>query len=109
MYGWVVFGLAIAVVLLTSVFKTIDVNSKVKSLIAVVLSIVAGATTVWATQNGDFSTINITQAVALVYAASQVVYDFIFKGTGVDQALTSITPFGGGSSSPVDEQPPAGA
>jgi len=109
MYGWLVFGLAIAVVLLTSVFKTIDVNSKIKALIAVVLSIVAGAVTVWVTQDGDFSSINITQAIALVYAASQVVYDFIFKGTSVDQALTSVTPFGGGSSSPVDEQPPAGA
>jgi hypothetical protein len=39
------------------------------------------------------------QAVALVYAASQVIYSFIMKGTAVDQALTSVTVFGGSSDS----------
>ena len=90
MLGWVVFGLAIAVVLLTSLFKTIDLNSKVKALIAVVLSVAAGAVTVWITNGGDFTASNIVQTVALVYAASQVIYDFILKGTALDNALTSV-------------------
>ena len=97
--GWVIFGLAILVVLLTSVFKTVDVPSKVKSLIAVVLSVVAGAVAVWAAQGGDFTATNVVQAVGLVYAASQVIYDFILKGTSLDQSLTAFTPFGGGGSS----------
>jgi heme/copper-type cytochrome/quinol oxidase subunit 4 len=88
--GWVIFGLAVAVVLLTSLFKTINLDPKWKSLIAVVLSVVAGAVTVWVSQGGDFTTTNVVQSVTMVYAASQVLYDFVFKGTSLDQMLTSI-------------------
>mgnify|MGYP006289679339 CR=1 FL=1 len=88
--GWIVFGLAIVVTLLTSLFKTVNLPSKWKSAIAVVLSVVAGAVTVWVAQGGDFTTQNVVQAVALVYASSQVIYDFILKGTGLDQTLTAI-------------------
>lgn len=88
--GWIVFGLAVLVTLLTSLFKTVNLSSKVKSAIAVVLSVVAGAVTVWVAQGGDFSAQNVVQAVALVYASSQVIYDFILKGTSLDQTLTSI-------------------
>lgn len=88
--GWVIFGLAVAVVLLTSLFKTINLDSKWKSLIAVVLSVAGGAVTVWVAQGGDFTTTNVVQSVSMVYAGSQVLYDFIFKGTGLDQVLTSI-------------------
>lgn len=88
--GLVVFVLAIVVTLLTSLFKTVDLSSKWKSLIAVVLSVVAGGVTVWVTEGGDFSTVNVVEAVALVYAASQVIYDFILKGTGLDTRLTAI-------------------
>jgi hypothetical protein len=88
--GLVVFVLAVVVVLATSLFKTVDLSTKVKSLIAIVLSVVAGSVTVWVSQGGDFSTANVVQSVALVYAASQVMYDFIFKGTKIDNVLTSI-------------------
>ena len=88
--GLVVFVLAVVVVLATSLFKTINLSSKVKALIAVVLSVVAGSVTVWVSQGGDFTTTNVVQSVALVYAASQVMYDFIFKGTKIDNVLTSI-------------------
>jgi len=91
MIGWVIFGVAIAVVLLTSLFKTINLSTRVKSLISVVLSVVGGAVTVWVTNGGDFSTTNIVQAVALVYASSQILYNFILKNTPLDQTLTSIT------------------
>lgn len=98
--GWVIFGLAVVVTLLTSLFKTIDLSTKWKALIAVVLSVVAGAVTVWVTTGGDFTTTNVVGAVGLVYAASQVIYNFILKGTSLDQTLTSLTPFGGGNSNP---------
>ena len=88
MVGWVVFGLAIAVVLLTSVFKTIDLSSRVKALISVVFSVAGGAVTVWIAKGGDFTATNVAESVALVYAASQVIYNFILKGTSVDRALT---------------------
>lgn len=104
MIGWVIFGLAVVVVLLTSLFKTIDLSDKVKALIAVVLSVVAGAVTVWTAAGGDFSTSNVVTVVGLVYAASQVIYNFVLKGTGLDQALTGVRLFGGKNS-----EPPAGA
>lgn len=98
--GLVVFGLAVVVTLLTSLFKTIDLDSRWKSVIAVVLSVVAGAVTVWVAQGGDFSTYNVVESVALVYAASQVIYDFILKGTVLDQKLTNIRV--GGNNPPGD-------
>lgn len=98
--GLVVFGLAVVVTLLTSLFKTIDLDSRWKSGIAVVLSVVAGAVTVWVAQDGDFSTYNVVESVALVYAASQVIYDFILKGTVLDQKLTNISL--GGNTPPGD-------
>lgn len=88
--GWVIFGLAVVVTLLTSLFKTINLSSKWKSLIAVVLSVVAGGVTVWVANGGDFTTTNVVQAVALVYAASQVIYDFVLKGTSLDARLTAV-------------------
>ena len=98
--GWVIFGLAIAVVLLTSVFKTIDLNTKVKALISVVLSVAAAAVTVWVAQDGDFTTSNIVEVVSLVYASSQLIYNFILKGTSLDQRLESVTIFGGSDTPP---------
>lgn len=104
--GWVIFALAVIVTLLTSLFKTVDLSSKWKSLIAVVLSVVAGGVTVWVAQGGDFTTVNVVQAVALVYAASQIIYNFILKGSSIDQTLTSVTPFGGNSSGGTDQLQP---
>jgi hypothetical protein len=89
MIGWVIFGVAVAVVLLTSLLKTINLSARVKSLISVVLSVVGGAVTVWVTSGGDFTTTNVVEAVALVYAASQILYNFILKNTPLDQTLTS--------------------
>lgn len=88
--GWVIFGLAVLVTLLTSLFKTINLSSKVKSLIAVVLSVVTGGVTVWVSQGGDFTTSNVVESVALIYSASQIIYDFILKGTSLDARLTAV-------------------
>lgn len=88
--GLLVFVLAVAVTLLTSLFKTVKLSAKWKSLIAVVLSVVAGAVTVWAANGGDFSSVNVIEAVALVYAASQVIYNFILKGTSLDARLEAV-------------------
>jgi len=91
MVGWLIFGLSVAVVLLTSVFKTINLSTKVKALISVVLSVAAAAVTVWVAQGGDFSTVNIVEAVGLIYATSQLIYNFILKGTSLDQTLEAFT------------------
>lgn len=96
--GWIIFGFAVVVVLLTSVFKTINLSTKTKALIALILSVAAGAVTVWVSQGGDFSSSNIVEAVGLVYAASQVIYNFILKGTFLDQTLTAFSVAGKGSS-----------
>ena len=96
MLVWVAFGLAVAVVLLTSLFKTIDLDSRLKALLSVVFSVAAGAVSVVIALGGDFTSTNLTEAVALIYAASQLIYNFILKGTALDSKLTSVNLFGKG-------------
>lgn len=91
MIGWLIFGLAVAVVLLTSLFKTINLSTRWKTAIALVLSVISGAVTIWIAKGGDFTTTNLIEAVGLIFASSQVIYDFIFKNTSFDQKLTSVT------------------
>jgi hypothetical protein len=87
MYSGVIFGLAVAVVLLTSIFKTVHLSTRVKSALAFVLSVGGGAFYAWQHYHGTFTTTNFVQAVAYVYAASQLVYGLIVKGSNLDNIL----------------------
>lgn len=86
-------GLTLAVTLLTSLFKTVNLSSKQKNLIATVLSVVAGAASVLLSGN-DFSATGIASTAVAIYGASQIAYQFILKGTSLNKVLTNANLFG---------------
>ena len=86
-------GLAFAVTVLVSLFKTVKLSTKQKHLIVVSLSLVAGVAQV-VTQGVDFSAGNITAALVQIYGASQLAYNFILRGTKLNDKLTNTNLFG---------------
>lgn len=87
--AWAVVGLAVAVVLLASLLKNVNWSDKVKQALVVVLSIVGGVVSAW--QAGALNgASDVLQTATLVYGASQLIYAFIFKGTGVEAKLADV-------------------
>lgn len=88
--GIVVLVAALLVVIGTSLLKAVDMSARWKNTIAVVLSAIAGAATVFIENGLDFSALageSILNTALLVYGASQIFYNFILKGTGVEAKL----------------------
>jgi DMSO reductase anchor subunit len=76
-------------VLLTSLFKQVDFSARVKSLIAVVVSVGLAALVAW--KQGLFgNTEDVFQAITAVYAFSQLAYQFLLKGTSLDATLEAV-------------------
>lgn len=91
--GFVIFGAIIAVVLLTSLFKNVEMGAKAKNLIAVVVSSVAGVLTDLSGRNFDFGSYaaaDIMGTALIIYGASQLVYTFIMKGSTLDAKLEEV-------------------
>ena len=100
MTGLIVLIVAVLVVLATSLFKNVNMSDKVKNLIATVLSVVGGVVTVLGTNGWDFTGFDggdVLGTVLIVYGASQLIYNFILKGTQVEAKLedTKVLPGGG--------------
>jgi len=80
--------LAIVVVLLTSLVKNVDWSPKAKNLVATVVSVAGSALFVLASPDrslndaGDFLALSSS-----AYGASQLLYQFILRGTSVEQKL----------------------
>jgi hypothetical protein len=92
---------AILVVFGTSLIKNVDWPDKVKNLIAVGLSLLAGTVGVYAM--GGFNNVtDVLGAATVVYGAAQAVYQFIFKGSSLNEKISNWTP-GGKDESVVDE------
>lgn len=92
MTGLLVFVFAVVVVLATSLFKNVDMSSRVKNVIAAALSVAGGAITAGIDAGWDFSSFAATDVlttVLLVYGAAQAIYQFVLKGTQVDAKLES--------------------
>jgi len=88
-------GFGIVVTILTSVLKTINLDSRQRQSIAVVLSLLGGVALTWNQFDGDYSTAHLTQTFAAVYASSQLIYQYLLSGTNLDQVLTAFSIFGG--------------
>lgn len=100
MTGLIVFGVAVLVVLATSLFKNVDMSDKIKNVVATLLSVVGGVVTVLGTHGWDFNSFtagDVLGTVLIVYGAAQLIYQFILKGTQVDAKLeeTKVLPGGG--------------
>ena len=86
-------GLSLAVTLLTSLFKTVNLSNKQKNLIATGLSLVAGTASVLLSGK-SLSTSDIASTAVAIYGASQIAYQFILKGTSLNKVLTNANLFG---------------
>jgi len=86
---WLVTAAVIGSVLLTSVFKQVDFSARIKSLIAVVVSVGLGALVAWK-QDLFNNTQDVFQAITAVYAFSQLAYQFLLKGTALDGTLEAF-------------------
>lgn len=88
--GAVILGLTVAVVLCTSLFKTVNMSAKTKNLIATILSVVGGVVADFAAKGFDvsqYATVDILTAALVIYGGSQVIYNFLMKGSSVDAKL----------------------
>lgn len=86
-------GLAFAVTLLTSLFKSATFTDRNKSAIALVLSLVAGTAAV-ILDGADVTLGSLSATAIAVFGASQIAYNFILKGTKLDQKLVDTRLFG---------------
>jgi hypothetical protein len=93
--------ISVVVVLAGSLLKDATWSDKAKNLLVTILSIVGGVVGVYATGGFDNATDIVTTA-GLVYAASQLIYTFIFQGSGINAALTKVNVFGPKAPEPVD-------
>jgi len=89
--NWLFFAvaiLAIAVVLLTSLIKNVGWNSKAKNAVATVLSVAGAGIFVLLSpdrslnDSGDFFALATS-----AYGSSQLLYNFILRGTTVEEKL----------------------
>ena len=95
--GIVVLVIVIAVVLFTSLFKTVNMGVKTRTLIATILSVIGGAVADLASKGFDvsqYASLDILATALAIYGGSQLIYNFIMRGTdagsSLDAKLTSI-------------------
>lgn len=84
----VLFIVAVVVVLVTSLFKQVEWNHRVKAVLATVVSVVAAAVSTWATDS--FTGENLLEASLVLYGLSQAFYHLIFKGTTPESSLAHV-------------------
>jgi hypothetical protein len=82
--------LGLAVVLVTSLVKTINLTPKQSHFISVVLSIATGAVSSYFQKNGSADLVSIAKNSTTIYAASQLIYGFALQNTSVDAWLTKF-------------------
>jgi hypothetical protein len=88
MLVFVVLVAAIAVVLLTSLIKNVNWSSKHKNLVATVLSVLAASIMfVSVTPLATLSGTGVLSIITSVYGTSQLLYQFILNGTGLERKL----------------------
>jgi hypothetical protein len=91
--GFLVFGVIVAIVLVTSLFKNVTMSTMAKNAIAAVLSVVAGVVFDLSTHGFDFGTYaaaDIMGTVLVIYGGAQAFYQFILKGTALDAKLEDV-------------------
>jgi hypothetical protein len=83
----VLFALAVAVVLLTSLIKNDVWSGVAKNGVATVLSVIAAAAGVWFGVGITFNPADLFVSITAIYGLSQLIYNFIINGTAPGQAL----------------------
>ena len=89
MFGLVILGTAVAVVLVHLLLKTANWSVNLNNNVALVTSVVGGVISIVAENGGfDFAATSVLQSVVLVYGASQAVYKVLVAPTGLDAVFT---------------------
>ena len=104
MIGAIVLAVVVAIVFATSLIKNVGMSDKIKNLIAVVLSTIAGVLIDLNAHAFDFSqyaAADIVGTVLTIYGGSQIIYQFILKGTALEAKLEEVALPG----VPTPEQP----
>lgn len=90
-YVYLVFGLAVVVTLLTSLFKHVDWSAKTKNLLATVLSVLGAAVTVWLGEGRELANAgDVAQLAVTVYGGSQLLYNFLMRGTHIEEKIAEV-------------------
>lgn len=83
----------VLVTLFTSIIKNVDWDYKHKALLATVLSVVAGVAGAFIgvplAEVGSVVS-NLPQFILSVYGSSQLIYQFIFSGSGLEKKLNGV-------------------
>jgi hypothetical protein len=83
-------ALGIAVTLLTSLLKTVDLSPKSSNAIAGVLSLLTGYTSAYFLKNGTTDLLDAAKHSTYIYAASQLVYIYALQNTTFNAWLTKF-------------------
>lgn len=105
--GIIILVVIVGVVLLTSLFKTVNMSTRTKTVLATALSVVGGVVADLSAKGFDVSQyqgVDILTAALVVYGGSQLIYNFIMKGTSAGAALDAKLEEVG-SSAPAEEDP----
>ncbi len=89
---WAATGLALGVVLLTSLVKNASWSGKFVNIFATILSVAGAGVLVVLSPDRSLNDAGDFMALATSsYGISQLIYNFIFKGTTVEKALANVS------------------
>jgi hypothetical protein len=83
-------GLGLIVVVLTSLLKTVNLSAKQSHLIATVTSLLTGVVSNYFSQHGTADLVSVAQHSTVIYAASQLLYNFVIQDTTFNDWLTKF-------------------
>ena len=89
MFGLVILGTAVAVVLVHLLLKTANWSANLNNNVALVTSVIGGGISIVVENGGfNFPPSSLLSSVVLVYGASQAVYKVLVAPTGLDSVFT---------------------
>lgn len=90
MLAALIVAFVIAVNLLTSLIKNVNWNWRGKAALATLLSVVGGVLALYLTGGlAAFTAASLVQTVMTVYGSSQIIYQFIMRGSPVEEKLAN--------------------
>lgn len=89
METWIIGAAAVLAVVATSLVKNAGWSGKTKHLVATVVSTVIAAV-LFLTELGGVEDVNFVVGASSVHGMSQLIYNFVLKGTALNERLESF-------------------